>query len=98
MPVEFLEKLLHTDFVDGRLVMVGIVPTLSQEAEMIAGILIIASSSILFVYWLRFSCLLLLRSAAERAGAKSVDARFNVARVIEGLKTEADLAPLERAL
>jgi len=65
---------------------------------MIAGILIIACSSILFVYWLRYSCLLLLRSAAERAGAKSVDERFNVARVIEGLKTEADLAPLERAL
>lgn len=65
---------------------------------MIAGILIIACSSILFVYWLRYSCLLLLRSAAERAGAKSVDERFNVARVIEGLKTEADLAPLEHAL
>ena len=27
-----------------------------------------------------------------------MDERFNVARVIEGLKTEADLAPLERAL
>jgi hypothetical protein len=65
---------------------------------MIAGILIIAFSSILFVYWFRYSCLLLLRNAAERAGAKSVDERFNVARVIEGLKTEADLAPLERAL
>jgi len=65
---------------------------------MIAGILIIACSSILFVYWFRYSCLLLLRSAAERAGALSVDERFNVARVIEGLKTEADLAPLERAL
>jgi hypothetical protein len=65
---------------------------------MIAGILIIAISLILFVYWFRYSCLLLLRSSAERAEGTRVDERFNIARVLEGLKTQAELGPLEHAL
>ena len=64
---------------------------------MIAGILIIAFSSVLFAYWFRYSCLLLLRNAEEQAGSIG-DSRFNVARVIEELRTQAELAPLERAL
>lgn len=66
---------------------------------MIAGTFIIVISVVLFVYWLRYSCVLLLRNAEERtAGSASPDDRFNVASVIERLKTETELDPLERAL
>ena len=66
---------------------------------MIAGIFIIAISVVLFVYWLRYSCVLLLRNAEERAAmSPSLDDRFNVASVIERLKTETEFDPLERAL
>jgi|SRR5215471_4562300 len=65
---------------------------------MISGILIIAFSLLLFVYWFRYSCVLLMRNAAEQAGAQMNDERFNVAMVIECLKTECELDPLERAL
>jgi hypothetical protein len=66
---------------------------------MSAGIFIIAVSLILFVYWFRYSCLMLIRNAAERAGASTAyDERFSVARVMERLKTERELDPLERAL
>jgi hypothetical protein len=66
---------------------------------MITSAFIIAISVILFVYWLRYSCVMLLRSAQERGElAKSADERFNVAAVLERLKTEGDLDPLEQAL
>ena|SRR5215471_3541013 len=66
---------------------------------MIAGIFIIAVSFVLFVYWFRYSCVLLLRNAAEQASAVNVDdERFSVARVLDRLKTEPELDPLERAL
>jgi hypothetical protein len=66
---------------------------------MITSVLIIAISVVLFVYWLRYSCVLLLRSAQERAELPAVsDERFSVASVLECLKTGGDLAPLERAL
>jgi hypothetical protein len=66
---------------------------------MISGIFIIAISVVLFVYWLRYSCVLLLRSAHERAASSLAnDERFNVASVIERLKTEPELDPLDRAL
>ena len=65
---------------------------------MIAGILIIAFSFLLFVYWFRYSCLLLLQNAAERNSTTGNDERFNVSRVLEQLKTGSDLAGLERAL
>jgi hypothetical protein len=66
---------------------------------MIAGILIITFSFVLFVYWFRYSCVLLLRNAAERATAmRTDDERFSVSKVIELLKTEMELAPLERML
>jgi hypothetical protein len=66
---------------------------------MLTGVFIIAISAILFVYWLRYSCLILLRSAQQRAGMPTVaDERFSASSVLERLRTEADLAPLERAL
>jgi len=65
---------------------------------MISGILIISLSFVLFVYWFRYSCLLLLRNGSERSATVTEDARFNVARVMEGLKTNGELGPLERAL
>jgi hypothetical protein len=66
---------------------------------MIAGTFIIVISVVLFVYWLRYSCVLLLRNAEERAaGSAPADDRFNVGSVIERLKTESELDPLERAL
>ena len=65
---------------------------------MIAGILIIAFSLILFVYWFRYSCLLLLRNTADLSATQATDERFNVGRVIEGLKAHGELDPLEHAL
>ena len=66
---------------------------------MITSVFIIAISVILFVYWLRYSCVMLLRSAQERGEmSKCADERFNVASVQERLKTGGDLDPLEQAL
>jgi hypothetical protein len=66
---------------------------------MIASIFIIATSVVLFVYWLRYSCVLLLRNAQERAAVSTLqDDRFNVSSIIERLKSETELDPLERAL
>ena len=66
---------------------------------MIASVFIIGISGALFVYWLRYSCVILLRNAQERAEmVPTRDERFQVSWVLERLKTEADLALLERAL
>lgn len=66
---------------------------------MITSIFIIVISVVLFVYWLRYSCVLLLRNAQERTqGVTVADERFSVASVMERLKTESDLDPLERSL
>ena len=66
---------------------------------MITSVFIIAISVILFVYWLRYSCVMLLRSAEEHGEmSKCADERFNVASVQERLKTDRDLDPLEQAL
>ncbi|HXK04545.1 MAG TPA: hypothetical protein VMS37_19240 [Verrucomicrobiae bacterium] len=66
---------------------------------MIAGILIIAFSAVLFAYWLRYSCLLLLRNATERANLQAADdERFSVGQVMEGLRTGRELDPLEASL
>jgi len=66
---------------------------------MIAAIFIIAVSVVLFAYWLRYSCVLLLRNAEERAALSPVsDDRFSVTSVMQRLKTEPELDPLERAL
>ena len=66
---------------------------------MFTSVFIIAISVVLFVYWLRYSCVMLLRSARERSEMPTVaDERFSVSSVLEGLKAEADLASLEKAL
>jgi hypothetical protein len=67
--------------------------------NMVTGVFIIAISVILFIYWLRYSCVLLLRNAQERAGMSTLaDQRFSFSSVLERLKTDRDLGPLERAL
>ena len=66
---------------------------------MITSVFIIAISVILFAYWLRYSCVLLLRSAQEHSHANCRDdERFAISSVLQRIKTETDLAPLERAL
>ena len=66
---------------------------------MIASILIIAFSVVMFVYWFRYSCVLLLRGAAEQAELSAAqDNRFSVAQVMKRLKTEQELDPLQRSL
>ena len=66
---------------------------------MITSVFIIGISVVLFVYWLRYSCVMVLRSAQDRLSTiASIDERFNVSLVVEQLKTAADLDSLERAL
>lgn len=64
---------------------------------MIASFLIIGFSLVLFAYWFRYSCILLLRNEVERA-ATARDARFHVAELQEGLKAGGELDPLHVAL
>ena len=64
---------------------------------MVTSVFIVAISAVLLVYWLRYSCVMLLHDAQERS-ATVADERFSASSVLERLKTEADLAPLERAL
>jgi hypothetical protein len=63
---------------------------------MIASVLIIAFSLVLFVYWFRYSCLLLLRRGADQPVAAAD--RFNYVSVQQGLKTGIELDPLRRSL
>jgi predicted AAA+ superfamily ATPase len=66
---------------------------------MVTSVFIIAISAVLLLYWLRYSCVMLLHSAQESSTMPSVaDERFSAYSVLERLKTEADLALLERAL
>ena len=65
---------------------------------MITSIFTIAISVVLLGYWLRYSCLMLLRSAREHVEMPTADERFSVFSVMERLKSENDLAVLERAL
>jgi len=63
---------------------------------MIASVLIIAFSLVLFVYWFRYSCLLLLRRSAD-APVAAAD-RFNYVTVQQGLKAGLALDPLRQSL
>lgn len=63
---------------------------------MIASVLIIAFSLVLFVYWFRYSCLLLLRRGSELPVAAV--SRFNYGAVQEGLKAGLELDPLRQSL
>src|SRR5262245_31159699 len=64
---------------------------------MIASVLIIVFSAVLLVYWFRYSCLLLLRNSAGHTDAV-VDTRFSIGKVLERVRTEEHLGPLEQAL
>ena len=64
---------------------------------MVTSVFIVGISAVLLVYWLRYSCVMLLHDAQERS-ATVADERFSASCVLERLKTEADLTPLERAL
>jgi hypothetical protein len=57
------------------LVMVHLVPVDRGVIAMIASVLIITFSLVLFVYWFRYSCLLLLRRSADQPVAAAD--RFN---------------------
>jgi len=65
---------------------------------MIASILIIVSSAVLLVYWFRYSCLLLLKNAAEYSEPRVSDERFNIRMVLDRVRTETHLESLEHAL
>jgi hypothetical protein len=65
---------------------------------MIASILIIAFSTVLLVYWFRYSCLLLLRNSVEQPERVLADGRFSIAMVLDRVKTEPKLDALEHAL
>lgn len=67
---------------------------------MLASVLIIGFSLILFVYWFRYSCMLLLRNFSEQPVLSSsrADGRFSFAQVQEDLKTDPELDSLQRSL
>lgn len=63
---------------------------------MIASVLIISFSLVLFVYWFRYSCLLLLRRGSEQPLA--APGRFNYVAVQQSLQAGKELDPLRRSL
>ena len=66
---------------------------------MLASILIIGFSLVLFVYWFRYCCILVLRNSQEQLGVVPVpDNRFGVAGVMQRLRTEEKLDPIHQAL
>ena len=67
---------------------------------MLAGILIIAFSLALLIYWFRYSCVLVLRNYSEAATASAADdGRFHVSEVQAQLRGEGEeFDPLHAAL
>ena len=67
---------------------------------MVASLLIIGFSVLLLAYWFRYSCILLLRSHAERTASASAvpDTRFCFAEVQARLRTAEVLDPLHLSL
>lgn len=67
---------------------------------MLASILIIAFSLILFVYWFRYSCSLILRNAVEEVAVARTepDTRFSFTEVKSQLRSDSALDPLHAAL
>jgi hypothetical protein len=63
---------------------------------MLASVVIIAISTVLLVYWFRYSCLLLLRGQAERAA--TAETRFSAADVLEKLQVGSPLEVVENSL
>ena len=67
---------------------------------MLSGILIIAFSLALLIYWFRYSCILILRNQAAEAEpvSNAADVGFSFWQVQESLKGEDELDPLRVAL
>ncbi len=67
---------------------------------MVASVFIIGLSVVLFIYWFRYSCLLLLRDSSNPVGAAETDlnSRFGFREVQRDLPGARDLDPLHRAL
>jgi hypothetical protein len=67
---------------------------------MLAGILIIALSSALFIYWFRYSCILVLRNRSKIAAESTPinDTRFSFVKVLERLNSEPTLDALQASL
>jgi len=67
---------------------------------MLAGILIVALSLALFIYWFRYSCILILRNRSEIAAALTLarDNRFSYADVLERLSYDPALDKLHASL
>lgn len=66
---------------------------------MLAGILIIAFSLGLLIYWFRYACLLIVRNWQEEAASMAVDdTRFSFPKVRENLAAGSELGPLQIAL
>jgi len=63
---------------------------------MLASALIIAFSLVLFVYWFRYSCMLLLRNGATLPAVGSQP--FHYTSVQDGLRNGLELDPLHRSL
>jgi hypothetical protein len=65
---------------------------------MLASLLIIAISAVLFVYWFRYSCILVLRSFAEQAEPIEGDERFSFPDVQRRLAAGEALGALHASL
>jgi len=64
---------------------------------MLASVLIIVFSVVLFSYWFRYSCILLLRNS-DAPATSPADPRFHFSQVVESLKGSMELDPLHKAL
>lgn len=67
---------------------------------MLAGILIIAFSLALLIYWFRYSCILILRNrqAEAQPALDAADSRFSFMQISESIGSANELDPLEVAL
>jgi hypothetical protein len=67
---------------------------------MLAGILIIAFSLALLVYWFRYSCVLILRNREVelQPAPDLVDSRFTFIQVRDSIESAHELDPLQNAL
>src|SRR5690242_20752140 len=65
---------------------------------MLTSVLIIVFCSALLVYWFRYTCLLLVRNAAEDADSSAVRSSFHFHDVQARLDSETELHPLDAAL
>ena len=78
----------------------GIEKTTQILEPMLTSVLIIGFSSILLVYWFRYSCILLIRANSEqRTAATPVPhAQFSFHLVRDRLRTESELDAVRRSL